>query len=100
MLLHSCGNIDAILEDLADMGIDAINNIQVRAGMDLASTKKRIGDRVTIVGNVDATEMCIRDRDRRAWRISSQKLNQKLLKKECRLSDANKYRKTGYTISE
>ena len=48
VLLHSCGNIDAILEDLADMGIDAINNIQVRAGMDLASTKKRIGDRVTI----------------------------------------------------
>ena len=62
VLLHSCGNIDAILEDLADMGIDAINNIQVRAGMDLASTKKRIGDRVTIVGNVDATGiMCQSD---------------------------------------
>lgn len=63
ILLHSCGNIDAILEDLADMGIDAINNIQVNAGMDLASTKKRIGDRVTIVGNVDATGiMCQNDK--------------------------------------
>lgn len=55
VLLHSCGNVDAILEDLADAGIDAINNIQVRAGMNLASVKARIGDRVTIVGNVDAT---------------------------------------------
>ena len=55
ILLHSCGNVDAILEDLADSGIDAINNIQVRAGMNLASVKQRIGDRVTIVGNVDAT---------------------------------------------
>lgn len=55
VLLHSCGNVDAVLEDLADMGIDAINNIQVRAGMNLASAKARIGDRVTIVGNVDAT---------------------------------------------
>jgi uroporphyrinogen decarboxylase len=55
ILLHSCGNVDAVLEDLADMGIDAITNIQVHAGMNLASVKKRIGDRVTIVGNVDAT---------------------------------------------
>lgn len=55
VLYHSCGNIDAILEDLADMGIDALTNIQVKAGMNLADTKRRIGDRVTIVGNVDAT---------------------------------------------
>ena len=62
ILLHSCGNVDAILEDLADAGIDAINNIQVRAGMDLASVKRRIGDRVAIVGNVDATGiMCQSD---------------------------------------
>ncbi len=63
VLLHSCGNIDAILEELADTGIDAINNIQVRAGMNLASVKARIGDRVTIVGNVDATDiMCQSDK--------------------------------------
>ena len=55
VLFHSCGNIDAVLEDLADMGIDALTNIQVGAGMNLASVKARIGDRVTIVGNVDAT---------------------------------------------
>lgn len=55
VLFHSCGNVDAVLEDLADMGIDALTNIQVRSGMNLASVKERIGDRVTIVGNVDAT---------------------------------------------
>lgn len=55
VLFHSCGNVDAVLEDLADMGIDALNNIQVHSGMNLASVKERIGDRVTIVGNVDAT---------------------------------------------
>jgi len=63
VIFHSCGNVDAVLEDLADMGIDAINNIQVRSGMDLASVKARIGDRVTIVGNVDATGiMCQQDK--------------------------------------
>lgn len=64
VLFHSCGNIDAVLEDLADMGIDAITNIQVGAGMNLASVKERIGDRVTIVGNVDATGvMCQSDKN-------------------------------------
>lgn len=62
ILFHSCGNINAVLEDLADMGIDALTNIQVGAGMNLASTKERIGDRVAIVGNVDATGiMCQSD---------------------------------------
>lgn len=63
VLFHSCGNVDAVLEDLADMGIDALNNIQVHSGMDLASVKQRIGDKVTIVGNVDATGiMCGSDK--------------------------------------
>lgn len=65
VLFHSCGNVDAVLEELADMGIDALNNIQVFSGMDLSSVKARIGDRVTIVGNVDATGvMCGRDQTR------------------------------------
>ena len=63
VLFHSCGNVDAVLEDLADMGIDALNNIQVHSGMNLKSVKERIGDRVTIVGNVDATGiMCGSDK--------------------------------------
>lgn len=63
ILFHSCGNIDAVLEDLAGMGIDALTNIQVGAGMNLESTVQRIGDRVTIVGNVDATGvMCQKDK--------------------------------------
>lgn len=71
VLLHSCGNVDAVLEDLADLGIDAINNIQVRAGMNLKSVKDRIGDRVTIVGNVDATGiMCQSDKQLIADAIS------------------------------
>lgn len=72
VLLHSCGNISAIAEDLADMGIDGLNNIQVRAGMDLADIKARIGDRVTLVGNVDATGiMCQPDQSKIAAAIQA-----------------------------
>ncbi len=70
IILHSCGNVSDILEDLADSGIDAINNIQVAAGMDLADVKRRIGDRVIIVGNVDATGiMCQPDQGKIAAAI-------------------------------
>ena len=63
ILYHSCGNIDSIIEEIADMGIDAVNNIQVKSGMNLRSVKERIGDKVTIVGNVDATGiMCQNDK--------------------------------------
>ena len=55
VLFHSCGNIDAVIEEIVDMGIDAINNIQVRSGMNLKSVKERIGGKAAIVGNVDAT---------------------------------------------
>ena len=65
VLFHSCGNVDAVLEDLADMGIDALNNIQVFSGMNLKSVKERIGNKVTIVGNVDATGiMCGSDQSK------------------------------------
>ncbi|MBE5995804.1 MAG: hypothetical protein E7240_00435 [Lachnospiraceae bacterium] len=72
VILHSCGNVEPILEDLADTGIDALNNIQVRAGMDLKRTKERIGDRVTLVGNVDATGiMCQKDKSKIADAIQN-----------------------------
>lgn len=65
VILHSCGNIMAILDDLAAMGnegIDALNNLQVHAGMDIRTVKETYGHRWTLIGNVDATTtMCSDD---------------------------------------
>ena len=55
VILHSCGNIEAILDDLAEMEIDGLNNLQSHAGMDISSVKTRYGSRWTLIGNVDAT---------------------------------------------
>lgn len=57
VILHSCGCVNPILADLVDTGIDAITNLQVSAGMDLAQVKRDFGDRVTIIGNVDSTNV-------------------------------------------
>lgn len=59
IILHSCGNIMAILPDLAAMDIDGLNNLQVHAGMDVAYIKEHYGHLWTLIGNIDATTiMC------------------------------------------
>ena len=55
VILHSCGNIMAILSDLSQMAIDGLNNLQSHAGMDIELVKRCYGAKWTIIGNVDAT---------------------------------------------
>lgn len=49
---HSDGNIEPLLEDLLSLGMSAIHPIQPVA-MDLAQIKRKYGDRVCLVGNID-----------------------------------------------
>ena len=57
VILHTCGCVNPILPDLVDTGIDALNDLQRAAGMDIAQIKKDYGDRLTLIGNVDATNV-------------------------------------------
>jgi len=52
-LKHTDGNINPILEDFIDTGIDGYLAIEPRAGMDIASLKEKYGDRICFFGNVD-----------------------------------------------
>jgi len=50
---HTDGNIMPILDQLASTGIDALHSLDPMAGVDIAEVKRRIGDRVTLIGNVN-----------------------------------------------
>ena len=50
---HSCGNITGLLDDLIEIGVDAINPVQVSAMGDTAALKARFGGRVTFWGGID-----------------------------------------------
>lgn len=54
-LYHTCGSLGTLLDDLVDMGIDALNPVQVSAkGMgDTAKLKKEWGDKITFWGGID-----------------------------------------------
>jgi uroporphyrinogen decarboxylase len=56
VLLHSCGNVNELLDDLAGFGISALHPLQRKAGMDIESIRKRYGTKLCLIGNIDATD--------------------------------------------
>ncbi|MFA4044716.1 MAG: hypothetical protein HZRFUVUK_001516 [Candidatus Fervidibacterota bacterium] len=52
---HTDGNIWAILDDLVEAGIDAIDPLEPIAGMDIGEVKAKYGDRIAVIGNVDCS---------------------------------------------
>ncbi|RJS87810.1 hypothetical protein CW704_01725 [Candidatus Bathyarchaeota archaeon] len=52
-VVHSDGNNEPLLDMFVEAGIDAYQSIDILGGMDLAEVKRRIGDKVCLIGNVD-----------------------------------------------
>ena len=57
ILLHCCGSIARILDDLIELGVDAVNPVQTSAaGMDPVQLKKTGGDRMSFWGGIDTQQ--------------------------------------------
>jgi uroporphyrinogen decarboxylase len=57
-LLHSCGNLDLIMEDLIEVvGIDARHSFEDTIE-DVVTANKRYGDRIAILGGIDMDFLC------------------------------------------
>ena len=52
--LHSCGDIRPFVPELVEIGMDALNPIEVKAGMDPLALKRQYGDRLLLHGGVNA----------------------------------------------
>ena len=52
--LHSCGNIMPRVGELVNMGLDGLNPIEVKAGMDPVKLKQLYGDRLLLHGGINA----------------------------------------------
>jgi uroporphyrinogen decarboxylase len=51
---HSCGNINPFVPELIDAGIDMLNPLEVKAGMDPAALKAAYGDQLAFHGGLNA----------------------------------------------
>ncbi|MCX6983971.1 MAG: hypothetical protein NT118_04350 [Lentisphaerae bacterium] len=52
--LHSCGDVNPFIPDLIDIGIDGLNPMEVKAGMDPVKLKKTYGDKLLLHGGINA----------------------------------------------
>ena len=52
--LHSCGYVEPLLPDILDCGVDALNPIEVKAGMNPVAIKEKYGDRLVLHGGINA----------------------------------------------
>ncbi len=56
---HTDGNVNAIIEDMIQAGIDGYQAIEPGAGMDIRNLKRQYGDRLTLIGNVDCAGVLV-----------------------------------------
>ena len=50
---HTDGNIWEIIDMIVNTGIDGLNPIEPTAGMDIGEVKKKYGNRICLIGNID-----------------------------------------------
>ncbi len=60
-LLHCCGNVDTIMDDLIDdVGIDAKHSFEDTI-MEVTQAKKKYGNRISLLGGIDVDFLCRSD---------------------------------------
>lgn len=52
--LHSCGYIEPMIDDLVDIGVEMLNPLEVKAGMDPFKLKAKYGDKLAFHGGINA----------------------------------------------
>lgn len=63
VIMHSCGFIEPLLPDMIDAGIDCLQVIEVKAGMDLLKLHKEFGRQIAFMGGIDVRTLYSNNRE-------------------------------------
>ncbi|MBN2449931.1 MAG: hypothetical protein JXR77_06060 [Lentisphaeria bacterium] len=61
VIMHSCGFIEPFLPDMIEAGVDCLQVMEVKAGMDPLRIKRAFGDRLVLFGGMDARNLVAND---------------------------------------
>ena len=62
VIMHSCGYIEPLLPHIIDAGIDCLNVIEIKAGMDLLKLYKLYRDKIAFMGGIDVRKLYTNDK--------------------------------------
>ncbi len=63
VIMHSCGNVEKLLPGMVEAGIDCLQVIEVKAGMDLLKLYSEYGERLSFMGGIDVRALYSNDRE-------------------------------------
>jgi len=63
VVMHSCGFVEPLLPGIVEAGVDCLQVIEVKAGMDPLRIFRNFGDRLSLCGGMDARNLVANDRD-------------------------------------
>ena len=56
VIYHGCGNVNRIFADFVELGVDAYNPLEAKAGMDVVELRRKYGHRIAFCGNMDVIQ--------------------------------------------
>lgn len=59
IVLHTDGRVTPLLDFVVDCGFDGLQSLEPTAGVDLAFVKKKVGDKICIMGNIDVAHILV-----------------------------------------
>jgi uroporphyrinogen decarboxylase len=62
VMVHSCGFVEPLLPGMIKAGMDLLEAMEVKAGMDLLRIYQNYGDKIALMGGIDARALCSNDR--------------------------------------
>jgi len=62
-MMHSCGFIEPLLPGMVEAGIDGLQVIEVKAGMDLLRIYRNYGEKIALMGGIDVRALYSNDRE-------------------------------------
>lgn len=62
VFVHSCGFVEPLLPGLIEAGMDCLQVIEVKAGMDLLKIYQDYGEKISLMGGIDVLKICSNDK--------------------------------------
>ena len=62
VIVHSCGFVEPLLPDMIEAGMDCLQVIEVKAGMDLLRIYRNHGDKIVLMGGIDVRALYSNDK--------------------------------------
>jgi len=74
VMVHSCGFVEPLVPSLIEAGMDCLQSMEVKAGMNMPRLAKQFGDKISFCGNIDIRVIASNDKKK-----IDEELNRKII---------------------